>query len=183
MRSRFHRHALLLSLLLGTSATSALAATQGTIGATSTGTVVITASLGAHVSISGLSDITFSDTDLTGLGAASKHEDVCAWSNNADRSYFVTASGSGAGGEFLLTDTVDPDIPYDVRWNELVGQTTGTTLTAGTKSPRFTSAATVPDCGGGSSASLIVRIRAQDAATMVATGVYTGTLTLLLTPT
>jgi hypothetical protein len=69
-----------------------------------------------------------------------------------------------------------------VRWNGTAGQTNGTPLISGTKSVKFTSTAVLPDCSGGDTASLIVRIQGNDAANMLASTVYTGTLTLLVTP-
>src|SRR5580698_876505 len=102
--------------LLG--ATSGHAATQGSIGSTSTGTVVINASILARVNISNLSDLTFADSDLgpslaTGA-SAQKTENVCVWSNNADRSYFLTASGVGDSNGFALKAASTPNIPFSV---------------------------------------------------------------------
>jgi hypothetical protein len=176
--------ALLLPLIL--CVVPSFAATQGSVGPTSTGSIVINAVVASRVSISHLTDITFSDSDLGGPintgGTASKNEDVCIWSNNSDRSYFVTATGSGIGGNFTIVNGNFPVIPYGVRWAGTAGQSNGTVLVSGIKSPQFTSAASLPDCGGGNSASLIVRIQGSDAATMQAASVYTGTLTLLITP-
>ena len=172
--------------LLGFVAT-ADAATQGTAGTTSTGTVVINASIQARVRISNLSDLTFADADFApviGTGnSAQKTENVCAWSNNADRSYFITASGSGSANAFTLASAANPVIPYGVSWAQTTGQTTGTALTAGTKSSKFISTATASSCSGGSSATLLVSISGADAETMLAGAAYTGTLTLLMTPT
>jgi hypothetical protein len=172
--------------LLGLGAT-AQAATQGTPGTTSTGTVVINASIAARVRISNLSDLTFADSDfapIIGTGnSAQKTENVCAWSNNADRSYFISASGSGAANAFTLASAANPVVPYSVSWAQTSGQTTGTALTAATKSSKFISTATAASCGGGSSATLLVAITGADAEAMLAGAAYTGTLTLLMTPT
>ncbi len=167
--------------------TAAQAATQGTAGTTSTGTVVINASIQARVRISNLTDLTFADSDFApviGTGnSVQKTENVCAWSNNADRSYFITASGSGAANAFTLASSTNPVIPYGVSWAQSTGQTTGAALTAATKSSKLVSTATTSSCSGGGSATLIVAITGADAEAMLAGAAYTGTLTLLMTPT
>jgi hypothetical protein len=167
--------------------TTAHAATQGTAGTTSTGSVVINASIAARVRISNLTDLTFADSDFApviGTGnSVQKTENVCAWSNNADRSYFITASGSGSANAFTLASASNPVIPYGVSWAQSTGQTTGAALTAATKSSKLISSATTSTCGGGGSATLIVAIAGADAETMLAGAAYTGTLTLLMTPT
>ena len=172
--------------LFGLAAT-AHAATQGTAGTTSTGSVTINASIAARVAISNLNDLTFADSDFApviGTGnSAQKTDNVCAWSNNADRSYFITASGSGTANAFTLASASNPVIPYSVSWAQSSGQTTGAALTAGTKSAKLISAATTSTCGGGNSATLIVAITGANAETMLAGAAYTGTLTLLMTPT
>ena len=168
-------------------ATTAHAATQGTAGTTSTGSVTINASIAARVAISNLNDITFADTDFApviGTGnSVQKTDNVCTWSNNADRSYFITASGSGAANAFTLASASNPVIPYSVSWAQSTGQTTGAALTAGTKSAKLISTATTSTCGGGTNATLIVAITGANAETMLAGAAYTGTLTLLMTPT
>jgi hypothetical protein len=167
--------------------TSADAATQGTPGPTSTGSVVINASILARVAISNLTDLTFTDADLgpaiVAGTSAQKTENVCVWSNNADRSYFITASGSGTANAFTLASSTNPVIAYSVAWNQTTGQTTGTALTAATKSSKFNSSAILFNCAGGSSATLLVNIAGADAQGMLAGAAYTGTLTLLVTPT
>jgi hypothetical protein len=167
--------------------TTAQAATQGTAGTTSTGTVVINASIAARVAISNLNDLTFADSDFAPVigtgGSVQKTDNVCTWSNNADRSYFITASGSGAANAFTLASASNPVIPYSVSWAQSTGQTTGAALTAGTKSAKLISTATTSTCGGGTNATLIVAISGANAENMLAGAAYTGTLTLLMTPT
>ena len=81
--------------------TAAQAATPGTLGATSTGTVVITASVPARARISGLSDVGFVLQDPN--TAASNAQNVCVWSNTSTKGYTVTATGSGATNAFTLS--------------------------------------------------------------------------------
>src|SRR5262245_5627324 len=77
-------------------AAPALAATQGNLGATSTGSVAITASVPSRVRITGLADVAFTNQD-PGTDA-SNAQDVCVWSNTATKGYTITATGSSAAG-------------------------------------------------------------------------------------
>jgi hypothetical protein len=158
---------------------SSMAATQGSSGATSTGTVAITASVTAQVQISGLSDVTFTNVGVA--SPVSDAQDVCVWSNTATGGYNITATGSGASSAFTLANSL-LTVPYSVQWADTSGQTTGTGLTPTTAETGQTSNATLPDCGGGSSASLIISITAADLASMRSSTSYTGTLTLVVAP-
>ena len=163
----------------------AFAATQGTPGPTSTGTVTINASITPEVNITSLDDITFTATVMrTALNTgadATGGDAFCVWSNNPDGSYFITATGNGASNAFSLTDGTRT-LPYSVIVNT-AAQPSGPTLSPGVKSPKFTSPATVPDCAGATTANLLIRITNANIATMEATTTYTGVLTLLVSPT
>ena len=162
--------------------TSAQASTQGTLGATSTGSVSISASVPNRVQLSGLSDVTFTNADPSLL--ASNAQNVCVWSNTSTKGYRVTASGSGTANAFTLASAALPVVPYVVQWAASSGQTSGTALATGTALTGLTSTATKATCNSGpaTTASLIVNIAATDLQTMVASASYTGTLTLLVAP-
>lgn len=170
-------------LLIAGAATkpAAAAATQGSLGATSIGTVAISASVPARARLSGLNNVTFSSVNPA--NAASNAQNVCAWSNTVTKGYRITATGSGVGNAFTLVAGA-LTVPYWVQWNASSGQTSGAALTAGTQSAGFVSTATNQLCASGPSrsASLIVGITANDLQTMQASTNYTGTLTLLMTP-
>lgn len=159
----------------------AVAATQGSVGATSTGSIGITASVPARARITGLTDVAFTNQDPA--TAASNAQDVCVWSNTATKAYTITATGSGAGSTFTLSDG-SGTVPYSVEWSASSGQTSGTALTAGSASASLVSTATNHSCASGpaASASLIVKMATADLGTMNAGSSYTGTLTLLVTP-
>ena len=161
---------------------TANAADQGTLGATSTGKVVITASVPQQVRISGLSDVNFNNQDPTAL--ATNAQDVCVWSNSATRGYNIVASGSGTSNAFTIKSGTLPVIPYTVQWDDVSGAKSGNALTTGVGLYSQTSNATKSDCSGlsGESASLIVEIAATDLQDMQATASYTGTLTLTVAP-
>jgi hypothetical protein len=161
---------------------SAQAATQGSLAATSTGSVTITASVPNRAQITALSNVTFTSVDPA--SAASNAQNVCVWSNTATKGYSITATGSGTSGAFTLASGVLAPVPYSVQWSQSSGQTSGTGLVTAVALPGMISAATTPTCSSGpsTSSSLIVSIGATDLQSMVATTSYTGTLTLLITP-
>ena len=167
-------------LAAGLASGPAAAATQGTAGATSTGSIAISASVPNRARITGLTDVAFNQDPGT---AASSAQDVCVWSNTATKAYTITATGSGAGSAFTLSDGATT-VPYSVEWAATSGQTSGAALASGTASASLTSAAANQTCSSAptSTASLIVRIGTTDLSTMSAGSTYTGTLTLLVTP-
>lgn len=175
--------AFILTALLGAGAGAppALAATQGALGATSSGTVAISASVPLRARLSGLTDIGLLNANAA--NNANHAQNLCAWSNTPTKAYRVTASGSGAGNAFTLSAGA-LSIPYTVRWNGMPGRTSGTSLNAGVQSGGFVSGATHQQCTSGpaASASLIITISAANLQTMRASTTYTGTLTLLMVP-
>lgn len=187
MSSNFgQRRALIVALALTSGmasviGTPAAAATDGTLGATSTGSIAITASVPNRAKISGLSDVNFTNQDPA--SAASNAQSICVWSNTATRSYTVTATGSGTASAFALSNA-GSDVPFQVQWAGASGALTGVTLNAGSASPSFTSSAVDPNCtsGASASASLIVGIDTASLSSMSAGANYTGTLQLLITP-
>lgn len=171
-----------VALTLGASALAgvpALAATQGSMGATSTGSISITATVPNRARISGLTDVAFTNVDPS-VDAASS-QGPCVWSNTATRKYTIEATGSGASNAFTLTDG-SVTVPYSVGWAASTGATTLTALNAGTASSAFTATSTNIACSGGADSTLKVSILANDLQNMVATNTYSGTLTLVVTP-
>jgi hypothetical protein len=160
---------------------TALAATQGSLGTTSTGSISIGASVPNRVQISGLADVSFANQDPA--TPAANAQNVCVWSNTSTRGYNVTATGSGAGSAFTLAGGAST-VPYAVEWAGSSGQSSGTALTSGAALTGLTSTATSATCASGpsSSASLIVRISTANLQTMEAATAYTGTLTLVVAP-
>lgn len=172
------------ALVLGVVGEPAFAATQGSLGSTSQGSVGISATIPARVQISGLADFTFGTLDPS--TAASTSKNVCVWSNTATKGYNITATGDGggSGNSFKLTNG-STTLDYGVQWAGSSGQSTGTALTTNTAATGFTSTATSPTCASGatSTASLIVTFStAQMQAAVGSATAYTGTLTLLVAP-
>ncbi len=171
----------LLLMASGVWVSPVVAATDGSLGATSTGSISITASVPNRARISGLSDVVFASQDPA--TAASDAQSVCVWSNTATKAYTVTASGDGSGSAFTLASG-GSSVPYQVQWAGTSGATTGTVLTAGSASASFASTppTRIARLGPSASASLIVGIDPADLSTMSAGANYAGTLTLLVTP-
>jgi hypothetical protein len=163
-------------------AAPAAASTQGSFGATSTGSLTINASVPGRVRISGLSDVTFNSVDPS--VNATDAQNVCVWSNTSTRGYSITATGSGAAGAFTLASGALPVAPYMVQWAASSGQTSGTSLAASAALTGQTSSATNSDCSAGpsASASLVVSIGSATLQSMSAGVTYNGTLTLVVAP-
>jgi hypothetical protein len=178
---KFRRVFLIAATSTIASSGPASAATQGTAGATSTGSISITASVPNRTQITGLSDISFTNADPTTTATSTQND--CVWSNTATKGYSIKATGSGAAGAFTLASG-GLTVPYSVQWSQSSGQSSGTSLTAGTALSGQVSTATTPTCSSGPSttSSLIVSIASSDLQNMVAATSYTGTLSLLVTP-
>ncbi len=180
--NRLTRHLPVELLFAAAASGTGNAATQGSLGATSTGSVAINASVAGRVQISGLRDVTFSDVDAG--TAQSDNQDVCVWSNTAGNKYSIKASGSGTSGAFTLASGALPEVNYTVEWNKLAARNSGTALANGVALTGQDSVATAPTCASGptKSASLIVKMDTTNLQNMQAGATYTGTLTLVVAP-
>ncbi len=153
--------------------TGAYAASDGTLGATSTGTIDISLTVNGAVKISNLDDITlpaFSGADVSDTQTA------CVYSNSTGGGYTLTATATGAS--FDLSGT-GGSIPYAVEYDDGSGYVS---LTHGSTANMTGASATDDDCGGsGSNATVQVSVAAADASA-VPQGGYTSTLTLVVAP-
>lgn len=163
---------------------NAAAATDGTAGATSTGTVNVTLTINPVMKISNLNDITFTYTGATGNLIAS--DDICIYSNNLlSSNYYITAtSGHASSGTFRVSNGggTPAYIPYTLEWfTQISAGGTATSLSSGVKNATaFTGANSTSDtCSGGLNSSIKVTF-AQSDLTSAASGSYTDTITLLL---
>ncbi|MCR9095360.1 MAG: hypothetical protein NXI30_14160 [bacterium] len=156
--------------------TTAQAATDGTLGLTSTGTTDISIIKGDTAQITGLQDIvlapwTAGDAPPVGSSPA------CVYTSTG--SYQMTAtSANGAGTTFRLTDGTN-FIDYSVQWNDGVG---GLTAAAnGTPLAGLTGDAVSTNCGGATPATVQVNIT-NGQMNGAPEGSYGDTLTVLITP-
>jgi hypothetical protein len=189
MRNDFHKKLLATVCTLALVISPALnpyeaqAATQGTAGSTSTGSIDIKVKKDARVKISGLTDLQQASWEASN-GDVVLTEDFCVYSTRALGGYKVNAQGSGSANAFALANGTDT-LPYSVKWNDggagaLAAPTVA--LTPNSLSSVFQHASTVdPGCSGGNTARLEVRVTAAQMASAV-DGEYAGTLTLIVSP-
>jgi spore coat protein U-like protein len=122
--------------------------------------------------IGGLVDVNFGTISATTTQSMRQNVAVCSYQGNPHRlNYSVTATGSGPGSAFTIS-TGAANLPYDVQWSDLPGQTGGTMLQPGVTASGF---------GNPETASLTVSLRAADLASASA-GNYSGTLQITITP-
>lgn len=153
---------------------SAFAATQGTIGATSTGSVDINAVIPNLIQISNLNDINLGT--WSGSGDMTGNDENCVWSTT--RGYNLTATGSGAANAFTITDGSNT-IAYSVAWDDV--DTNDQAVTSGDALAGQATDALTTNCLGGDTANVTVTVAEADAAAAPA-GSYSGTLTLVVAP-
>ncbi len=181
---------LILGLVVGVTmgfGSGAKAATQGTLGATSTGTANISITKSVQAQISDLSDMTLSSWSI-GQGAVTLYSNVCIYSSTGN--YKVTATGSGSSNAYTIASGSNT-MPYSVVWNAGGAgslASTGTSLTTNVQSASFANASTASaTCSGGGSANdtarVVVNIANSDISAAASSSTpYTGTLTMLITP-
>lgn len=160
----------------------AFSATQGTLGATSTGTVNVSITIPSLVQISGLSDITLGSTSTF---PATGSSGACIYSNVVTPlgSYYITATSlNSTGTNFRVKDSNTDYITYSAYWNNTATATQTTALASGTKSAQQTGGSAVSlTCAGTANANFNIgfsaaQIQGAPAAT------YTDVVTLLITP-
>ncbi|MEG8040167.1 hypothetical protein QP166_12740 [Sphingomonas sp. LR60] len=128
------------------------------------------------VQITGLSDVAFGTIGSFGTDLV-RSQSICAFSGLLGGRYSVTASGSGTGGAFTLSNGAAA-LPYEVQWNTTAGQSSGTGLTANVALSGQTMLLSCPVLQT-TNTSLIVILRAAQLHVATA-GNYSGTLTVIL---
>ena len=169
-------------VLLAASTVAQATPVQGTLGATSQGSISVSATVPARVQLTGLTDLSFGTLDPT--TAAANSENVCVWSNTSTKGYNLTATGDGGGtgNTFKLASGANK-LDYTVEWAGTSGATSGQALTTNVAKTGFTSNATNPACSSSTSATLLVKFStAQMQAAVSSATAYTGALTLLVAP-
>jgi hypothetical protein len=168
----------------------AQAATQGTLGPTSTGTSNLSITVGNAAQISNMNDFALG---LWAGGNVTAADSVCVYTNTAGGGYTITPSSANAGGTglFRLTNGAAAYLPYAVGWtgvsNSNFAASTcvgggGACAGSGVVSAGQTGADTTSrTCGGGTSATLSVELLATDLSA-AAPGNWTDTLTIVVTP-
>lgn len=155
-------------------AAPAAAASQGSLGPVSRGSLTISISVRAPTRVSGLADVAFDGT--AGAGAA---RDLCL--RGIPHAYTLAASGNGPGGSMSLSNGAE-HIAYRVEWQPRSGAGPVDTL-SGTAPVMVRAVADPADCGEAPGAGrLRIALDAAEAARLQADARYTGALYLMLSP-
>ncbi|NKB99880.1 MAG: hypothetical protein GKR90_15470 [Pseudomonadales bacterium] len=161
-------------------ATTGFAATDGSIGYNSTGTLNVTMTVTDEVRITNLEDVNFDL--LVGVGGTVTSP-ACIYRNTAPGDYLITAVGDGPGGAFVMSGLLPgPPLPYSVGFAEVTGGTPGlpSNLFPNTPLPS-TGAGTDDTCAAGDNGEIQVTLSAAAASTAPADS-YTGVLSLTIGP-
>jgi len=173
-------------MLSALSFSSLHAATQGSQGPSSTGTIENVVTVGRVIWIRSLRDFNFGLWNA-GDGTLSDNDDVCIGKNDFFGPYAVRAAGDGNGFDpaaFTLTNGID-QINYNVYWNDANGTAGNTSVTPGLILHGQTGGAfgfflnVVGFCF--TNANLQIEIPDTELSAAIG-GSYTGTLTLLIIP-
>ena len=160
-------------------ASSAFAATQGTPGADSTGSVDISISVDDIVQINGLQDALFGT--YSG-GNPTDTQEVCVSRSGTSGLYQIIARGSGGGDAFELSGP-GGTVAYTVEWADETTAPVFATLDTGVAETGQTGGDNAFDscAGAGENASLRIAMNGPDVAALSA-GTYSGTLSLEVSP-
>ena len=170
--------ALSAAMLAGTAIAPALAATNGTIGSSSTGTSTITAFVGSLVRVSAVDDLDLGS--WSGSGDLTQADNVCVWTTTGG--YNITATGDGGTGSDFALNNGTQDLAYSVKWGDSAGAATDG-LTSGSPLGGQVSGANSTDCNSGTSLTATVEVEILGADLSSAdSGTYTGVLTLVIAP-
>jgi len=161
---------------LGLLSGSVIAATQGTLGATSTGDLTITLDIANLVRVSNLNDINLG-TFAGGGGGLAGTDTFCVYRNGAGN-YNINMTGDGTANAFTLANGANT-VPYTV---DFVNGATTTAMNTGTGLAGQTGANTVSDtCAGVDNVSVNISVSNADLSSSPA-GTYSGVLTMVVAP-
>ncbi|MEP6388596.1 MAG: hypothetical protein ABJ056_01630 [Halioglobus sp.] len=160
---------------------SALAAQQGTQGASSTGSTDVSLQVNDSVKITGIEDLTIPAVLQTATGGTQEGGSFCVYKNGGD-SVKITASNPASGAtEFALVGAADGDIIQYTVALETGVDASSTATTAYNTAKTLTGASTEFACGGSDTHSYEIFIAEQEVREAT-TGAYSGTLQFLVEP-
>jgi spore coat protein U-like protein len=172
-----HSRMLLLTILAVFTADLVYAASNGSKGNTSTGTIQILIAKGNAVKISNLDDI---DLGYWTSGAVQdRTETLCVYSSTG--TYRITASSSNPSGTTFRLKSGSAYIPYSFSWKDTVGGGGFTTLSHNVVVSGQAGRKTNDNCSTGDNATIRIRIATNDIKT-AASGSYRDRVTLLVAP-
>ncbi len=171
-------HKLLATVIAGLLSTSAMAALDGSLGATSEGRIDLDLEVLDSVQITALDDVDFGTYGGTDTGVINAGDAYCVYWNGGD-GYTITPTSSN--GKFSLVGVLGDEIDYTVK---LAGAATGAAsaaaVTYNDASSTFTGSA-ARDCGSANNASVDISI-AESEVRAASTDTYSDTLILLVSP-
>lgn len=150
---------------------SAVAATQGALDTSSTGTSDVTIIKDNAVQISNVNDLDFGQQAAL-AASATMSDDVCVFSSTGN--YSVTVSSAGDGFELLGTGADAGAITYSVQWS-------GVAISHDTAQTGLTADATSLTCNGATNASFSVTVDSTSF-NSAKPDTYSDTLTLMVEP-
>ncbi|MEJ2393123.1 MAG: hypothetical protein P8019_17265 [Gammaproteobacteria bacterium] len=158
----------------------AQAATNGTIGANSTGSMNLSVTVPKIIVITNITDpaaATFNGTNPVNLSGS-----LCVGTNSA-AGYSITATSAnpGSSNTFNLSDGTNP-VPYNVAWATTAGATTGGTAFGSSGATLTFAGGSVPNIAcSADNASVVISVPAANLQAVPAS-IYTDTLTLYVQP-
>ena len=175
---------IIASLLLGTLASTAFAATDGSLDSTSSGTADISVVIPSLAKITGVGDLT--STTWNGTGDVDLNHTACIYSNSAvGYKVKITAasnpSSSPTTGYYIGSGATNQEVPYTMSWAPNNTGASADVLTHATNSSTYSAVSTLEDCGGTPNSTYLVHF-AHAALLAVHPGTYTQTITILITP-
>lgn len=177
---------LFILLLCSFSISIGKAATQGSLSATSLGSVDVNIVVDETIIIHDLRDFNFGVWNV-GDGTLTDNDDVCIGKTNFGAPYAVRASGDGDGFDpaaFTLSNGAN-QIYYNVYWNDEIGTSGNVQLSPGLT--LYGQTGSVPSFAQNRNncnrPNANIEVEITDTELQTATsGVYSGTLTLLVIP-
>lgn len=186
---------LIATALTAAVSSAAVAATQGTLGTTSSGTLNVSLTVAEQVRISNLTDIVL-DSDATGnstgtvykasAGDMSGSSELCVYYNNSANVTLKIDSANDAGGVFNV-ETGGETVAYQVNLDTANNGTFDVTNLSEGSTHNITNAVTSADdnCSGGTANTQAIQAVVTDTGGRlgVANGTYTDTITIEAAPT
>jgi hypothetical protein len=171
---------LLITVVLG--AGSLMAATDGTLGTTSTGTSVVTLTIPQFYRISGVADLSLGS--YSGTGTMTGNDDLCVYSNGVTTYKIrMTDDTTMTSNTFSIENAAHTkEIPMAVRWNSTTGTGGNSAVTYNTQLSGTGANTTSSDCSSGGNTANIQVSFAQADLQAASAAAYSATLTLIVEP-
>jgi hypothetical protein len=158
--------------------TGVLAATDGTLGATSSGELNVSLAVADRVQITGLDDIALGS--YSGTGSLVGGSTFCVYRNGTGVYDLTVTSLNDDSGTFRATDGTD-FIAYSVEIDDSVVASNGVLVASGAAQTGLAGNGTSTSCGGADNASLQVTFDELDLQA-APTGSFADVITLLVEP-